>query len=207
MDIIDDESIALGTDQSTNSINTGIDSNYALWILVLACILLLIILVSWIYSKMQKFRNDFYDLSSLITACTHIVNVSAYLLFLNYITYKFDLVDTVSLEALLIMACIFIVIPLCITLYQLHVQLKKWEKQSVEFGEWIARNASFLCFTSIITLSPYTAVKLCRSHLFNLRHFAMPLTKLQASKFQSQRLFTVILLQVCVIKYEQNVHL
>ena len=177
--------------------NMGIESNYGLWIFVLAGILFIVVFISWIYStKIDKFKNDFYRLSSLTSACVYILNISAYLVFLYYTTYKFDFVGTILLQSLLVIAAVFIFFPVCITLYQLYVQLKKWEKQSVDLGEWISTNASFLYFMSIVTLSPFTAIKLCRSHLFNLSQFSMPLTRLQSSKFQSQRLYTIILLQV-----------
>ena len=177
---------------------TTIANNYALWVIILGCFFIIMMVVSWIYStKIDKFKNDFYRLSSLTTAFLYILDVTAYLLFMYYITLQTDFTTNLLLQSLLISAVIFIVIPVCITLYQLHLQLEKWDKQSVETGQWLSRNISFLCFMSILTLSPFTAIKLCRSHLFNLRQFSMPLTRSQSSKFQSQRLFTAILLQVC----------
>ena len=182
---------------SNSEIRTASSSNYALWVLILAIIFGIIIIISWIYgTKLGKYKNDFYRLTALVVVSMYILDEFAYILFIFNLVHQPEFMSSVLLQVLLVSAAIFIILPVCITLIQLKIQIKKWEKHSIEFTEWISTNASFLMFISIITLSPFTSVKLCTTHLFNLNQFSMPISQLQCSSFQVQRLFSTILSQV-----------
>ena len=167
-------------------------------IAILCTILFIIVLVSWIYSKCINI-NDFYKLGALIQASIHIVDTYSDIIFVISISYLADYPSKI-LSLLLVFSVIFIIFPVLIGLLQLNKEIKIW-KRNDDLKEWISDNITFLYILSIITGSSFTAIQLCSSNIFNLHLFGMPLNKMEMQHYQTQRLFSTVLLEVCISKY------
>eukprot|EP01084_Bolivina_argentea_P241163 404927_1 len=149
--------------------------------------LVVIIVISYVYSKFI-YQNDFYQVIALITASFHILDMVSDVLF--------SISMSVSNNIIFILSVMFIVIPLMLSLYQLHrVIYKKWMRSDDEIKGWIRDNISILFILSVITGSSFAAIDLCYSNLFNLRQFDIPLSKTEISLFKTKRIYSIILFE------------
>eukprot|EP01084_Bolivina_argentea_P176631 305604_1 len=151
-------------------------------------VFILVIITIIAYMDATCFRvNDFFKLGALIIASMHLLDIIYDCLF------AFKIAE--SEYAVLLLFCIaFIIIPMVVTLYQLHTDINKWKRSDV-LSEWLSNNVTLLYMISSICGSAFTAVQLCTSNLFNLTQFDMPLSRIQFNKFQTKRVFSVVLLE------------
>ena len=91
---------------------------------------------------------------------------------------------------------IFVVLPVILTLYQLHKEINKWKRINDELSEWINKHINLLYTFSVITGLSFTGVKLCTSNLFNLNQFDIPLNEMDLNKFQTKKMYSIVLCEV-----------
>lgn len=131
-----------------------------------------------------------------------------------FVFYTFDFIShcfftiqlvllTPSLFALkfcfLIISIIFIVVPVAVNCYTLHIHRKLWlENQRINetVGQWLRDYKKWLYLITVLSGSSFNAVKLCNSNLFQFDLFNMNLSKRDQQIFNNERLFVVVLLQV-----------
>ena len=79
---------------------------------------------------------------------------------------------------------------------QLVHQLQKywWRDESVKM--WLVSHGKILYVLSIFTGSPYTAVSLMNSALFQLDIFTMNLSREQLIRYQVKRVYSTVLFEV-----------
>ena len=101
----------------------------------------------------------------------------------------------------MIIAMIFIVLPILISLYQLHQAINKW-KRNDELSQWISDNVQILYVTSVLTGSSFAGVALSTSNAFGLyqtslplNQTSLPLNKTQRLKFGIKRMYSIVLLE------------
>ena len=156
-------------------------------------IFLLIIISSYIYSKCISI-NDFYSVSSLISAAIHTNDTFSDTLFIIHITHQPEYPSTVP-KISLITSIAFVVLPVITSIYQLHHEIYKW-RMNDDLGQWITENITLLYILSVVTGSSFSAVGLCCSNLFNLNQFQMPLNSMQRNKFQNKKMYSIVLVEV-----------
>ena len=162
---------------------------------IIAIILVLIVLISWIDAKYIRL-NDFYLPASLITVVFHIMDTVSDIFFALTISYYPDFEST-NLLYLFIASLFFIIVPIISTLIQLNHMINKHWNKSDEMRSWLSANIYKLYLLSIICGSSFTGVQLCRSNLFNLSLFDIPLTRKDAMHFETKKLYSITLLEVC----------
>ena len=169
--------------------------------MLIAAGLLFIIFASFIDAKYIR-RNDFHRLGSLFRTAFHILDTWSDVFFAIQCTYHpdFELLSLSSpLFIIFVLAVMFVLIPMTVTLYQLHHIINKhWNKKD-ELRGWLSDNVYALYFLSIISGSSFAGVSLFRSNLLNLSAFDIPLTRQQALHFQTKKVYSTILLEVCFL--------
>ena len=157
-------------------------------------VFIIIIIISYIYSNCISI-NNFYSLSSLITAAIHTYDTFSDILFIINITHQPEYPSIVPLS-LLIVSIIFVVLPVMVSFYQLHHEMNKWRRND-DLGQWITENITLLYIVSVITGSAFSGIQLCCSNLFNLHQFDMPLNQFERNKFQNKKMYSIVLGEVC----------
>ena len=97
----------------------------------------------------------------------------------------------------------FIILPICVNLYQLQNALKRWTndnethklKISSKINLWIISNAKSFYFLCICLGSAFSAVEICNCNIFSLTLFRMGLSRRQKSIFKNERLYSIVLLE------------
>ena len=186
--------------QVSSDINEDTEIHLTYIIFLVIGIFAIIIVISCIYST-WLWRNDYYRLSGLMTATIHIVDTLSDAFFIVNITF-YDDYPSRKLYIMLVISIMFMIIPAFITLYQLHSAINKW-KRNDQLSQWISYNVTLLYFLSVITGSAFAGIELCTSHLFNLEHFQMPLSKTQLLKFKTKRIYSTVIFEVKTI-YQSN---
>ena len=161
-------------------------------VFIIMGIFLLLLIISYIIARFISI-NDFYSLTSLITAFLYILDTITDILFVVNISKQSDYPSS-TLSPLLLAAIFFIILPVTITIFQLFLYIKKW-KRNYEVAHWLDRNIALLYILSVITGSSFSAVLICTSSLFNLNKFSLPLDKLNINKYQIKRVYSIVLLQ------------
>jgi len=102
---------------------------------------------------------------------------------------------TVTIAILLYASICFIVVPVLTTLYQLfrHIQ-KKWAA-SQDTSAWLMLHSNKLYLVSILCGGSFSAVRLMNSDIFQLEIFHMGLSERELKRFNTKRLWSVVLLE------------
>ena len=104
----------------------------------------------------------------------------------------------------------FILLPIVFNVYQLHVEISKWNEEvanasgnfsTKQVSHWIESRIKFVYLLSFISGSTFSSIALLNSYLFKLEMFSMGLSKQQKASFQNKRIFSVVLLEVKYYMY------
>ena len=166
-------------------------SHVAIYVVIL--VFFMVIISSYIYSKCISI-NDFYSISSLISAAIHTNDTLSDILFIINITHQPEY-PSLMLMILLSVSIVFVILPIIISIYQLHHEINKWRRND-HLGQWITENITILYFLSVITGSSFSGVQFCCSNLFNLNQFEMPLNAMERNKFQNKKMYSIVLAEV-----------
>ena len=150
-----------------------------------------IIIASFIDARcIRGRRNDFYSAAALITASFQIMDL------ISDIFFAVKLM-TLSLTPMFIATTVFIVVPIVLSLGQLFLAVQEWRSTGKStICAWLLKHAFWLYALSLVTGSAFSGTQICRSDMFGLPQFAMPLNENQIVGFQSKKLWTTVLLEV-----------
>ena len=159
----------------------------------------LIIVISCIDARCIRGRiNDFYSASALISAAFQI---------LDFISDLFFCAEMLSLSRrfihLAIASAAFIMIPSILSLAQLYHAVQRWRSIGNDMlTAWLFNHAFGLYVFSLLTGNAFSGVQICRSDMFGLSQFAMPLNHNQIIEFQSKKLWSTVMLEVgCFVHF------
>lgn len=151
--------------------------------LVILAALVNVIILCFVYAKLIR-PNDYFKAGALLTATVYFMDMISDIMF--------------TLQApnfmVLVMCIVFIVLPVFITLYQLFVAIKKWKRNDI-LSQWLSDHVFVLYMLSIITGSAFAAVAVCTSNAFGLAITNMPINKTEVQKFETKRIYSIVLLE------------
>ncbi len=164
---------------------------YEIVILLILAILVTIIIASYIDANcIGGRRNDFYRIGALVTASFQTLDLISDCFFCAKMW-------TLSLWEMLIPSTVFIVLPIALSLGQLFYAVQRWRSIGNDPMTAYLRNYAFWLYaTSLATGSAFSGTQICRSDMFGLSQFAMPLNENQIVGFQSKKLWTTVMLEV-----------
>ena len=150
-----------------------------------------IIITSFIDARcIRGRRNDFYSATALMTAAFQIMDLLSDIFFAVKLLY-------LLLIPLFVTATVFIVVPIILSLAQLFVAVQQWrETGKSTICAWLLKYAFWLYALSLVTGSAFSGAQICRSDMFGLSQFSMPLNEKQIVEFQSKKLWTTVMLEV-----------
>ena len=98
-------------------------------------------------------------------------------------------------KILLYLSITCIVVPIFVAIVQLIRQTQRtwWRKSNLK--GWLAENARFLYFISILAGSSFTAIDLMTSNVFGLTIFSFDLSKRDRIMFKRKRIYSIVLLE------------
>ena len=135
-------------------------------------------------------RNDFYSASALTNATFQILDVVSDLFFCAEMY-------SLSFVPLAVAAAAFVVIPSMLSLGQLYQAVQRWRSIGDDMlTAWLFNYAFGLYTFSLLTGNAFSGVQICRSDMFGLPQFAMPLSHNQINEFQSKKLWSTVMLEV-----------
>ena len=148
---------------------------------------MIIVFLSYIDAKFIRI-NDFHETGSLIAVVILLMDYISDILFaLHLLCYDDN--DMLYISGLV---CIFFIIfPLIISLIQLHLQFKDWQRFD-DINAYISDNAYMLYGLSLLLGSAFTAISLCHSRLFDIYKLDIPLNKMQLLNFRNKRIYSVV---------------
>eukprot|EP01084_Bolivina_argentea_P089697 161793_1 len=163
-------------------------------LVIIGCTFILVITASFIDAKFIR-RNDFYKIGALILASIHCLDTLSAIFFVIQITIHPEFKQSTQLITIFIITIICIIISICITLFQLyHTTNKHWINND-ELRSWLSEYTYLLYMLSIICGGSFNSIQLCRSNLFNLSVFDIPLNKKQLLHFQTKKIYSTVLIQ------------
>ena len=175
------------------------DTTYRIIIIVLICLFVVVVSSSYIDARcIRGRRNDFYSPSSLLFAVFQISDLISDIFF----SLQIWLISTVEME-IKVSSVIFIVLPVTLSLIQLFMAVQRWRALGNDtLTAWLRNYAFWLYALSLVTGSAFSGTQVCRSDMFGLSQFAMPLNENQIVGFQSKKLWTTVMLEVkCFMKF------
>ena len=162
------------------------DNSYQFIVIGFCGLSFIIIFISCIHGR----RNDFYSATALISAAFQILDLISDLFFC------LKMLST-SLFHLFIASVTSIVLPSALSLVQLFFAVKKWKSIGDDMlTAWLFHRSFGLYALSMVTGSAFNGVQICRSDMFGIPQFAMPLNEKQIVEFQSKKLWTTVMLEV-----------
>ena len=150
--------------------------------------------------------NDFYRMQSIFTAAVQILDMLSDS-FLAIDIYLQDKIKPANGYNIMFYICVIcIVVPALLSLLQVYYfSWNIWFKKNV-VREWLIKYSKFLYIISVFTGSSFTAIEIMNSNIFGLSYFEMGLSNKQIVAFKTQRIYSVILLEVKLFissKYSQ----
>ena len=186
--------MVLGTDPN----NWNGQTYYRLITLVLITLFTTITVSSCIDAKcIARRRNDFYRTGPLIAAMFQCLDLFSDIFFCIEML-------AMSMMYLFIASAVFIVFPVALSMFQLFVAVQHWRSLGKDtLTAWFRNYAFWLYALSLMTGSAFSGTQICRSDMFGLPQFAMPLNENQIVGFQSKKLWTTVMLEVeCFIEFK-----
>ena len=181
-------------------------------ILSLSIVITLIVAVGWLDAKKIR-KNELFKWNAIIACGFYSADFFSDIffcikLFLNMMAIQDNTQKDIQLKYSIIFTILFYssiaftIIPLLVTLIQLHKQLSKWVVDPIlartEAPVWILSFVKFLYVVSIISGSSFSSVMFFNSNLFQWKIFTMGLSKFHQKTFRNKRFFSIVLLEVCI---------
>merc|ERR1719295_2511843 len=90
----------------------------------------------------------------------------------------------------------FVIVPVMLSLGQLYLAVRKWESNGNDTVKtWIRNHAFCLYALSLVTGSAFSGTQICRSDMFGLSQFGLPLNENQIVGFQTKKLWSTVMLE------------
>ena len=179
------------TAEIDNVANTQSVLIYKFIVGLVLCFLAITIIISCVDARcIAGRRNDFYSAGTLIAAMFQIMDLISDIFF----SVEMWIVDV---KVMFIASAAFIVVPVLLSLLQLFLAVQQWRCLGKDtLTAWIRKYAFGLYALSLVTGSAFSGIQICRSDIFGLPQFAMPLNENQIVGFQSKKLWTTVMLEV-----------
>ena len=155
----------------------------------------LLTIIGYIDAKCVR-RNDFYRASTIITAALQILDMLSDCFLAMDISFAKDIYPNEPFGIFLYICIICIILPSLMSLFQVYYYSSKIWSNDNKMREWLLKYSKLLYLTSIITGSSFTAIELFNSNLFGFKYFEMGLNQRQKIAFKSQKVYSVIMLEV-----------
>ena len=167
----------------------------------MATVVFLAVLLGFIDSRKIR-RNELFEWSGIIIFLFYTAD------FISDVFFSGKLLihsNNVYFLVLFICSLVFILLPIAVNVYQLHVEISKWNDDAAssngnlstkQVSHWIESRIKFVYVLSFISGSTFSSISLLNSYLFELEMFSMGLSKHQKASFQNKRIFSVVLLEV-----------
>ena len=143
--------------------------------------------------------NDFYRIGAIFAATIQILDMlsDSFLAIDIYLQDKID--PGMGYNIMLYICIICIVLPSLLSLFQVYYFSQRIWNKNDKAREWLIKYSKFLYIFSVFTGSSFTAIEIMNSNIFGLSWFEMGLSNKQVVAFKTQRIYSVILLEVTCI--------
>ena len=149
--------------------------------------------VAYVHARFYR-KNDYFNAMAIVLALLQFLDVTSDARFAIAVLSEYQN-DKVPLS-IPIAAWSFLVIPIAITLCQLHlIERKKWIKED-SLRQWMLTYSMMLIVAPILFGSAFTAIALLNCEAFQAPIFSMGLSRTQRMKFNAQRVWSVVMLEV-----------
>ena len=186
-------SVPVDPDVMNNTTDPSTGASYNRIIIGLICLFSIMIVLSYIDARcIRGRRNDFYNAGALVYAAFQILDLVSDIFF----SLKMWTISAV-LYWIRIASVVFIIVPITLSLLQLFMEVQQWRALGKDtLTAWFRNHAFGLYALSLVTGSAFSGIQICRSDMFGLSQFAMPLNENQIVGFQSKKLWTTVLVEV-----------
>ena len=140
--------------------------------------------------------NDFYKVGPLSTAAIQGLDMLSDCFLAIDISLTKDITPSKPFGIFLYLCIGFIIIPSLISLFQVYYYASKIWGDDTKTREWLLKYSKWLYIVSIFMGSSFTAVEIVNSSLFGLSYFEMNLSNRQMIAFKTQRIYSVVILEV-----------
>ena len=143
--------------------------------------------------------NDFFHKRFLVRAIIGFLDVFSDAAFAARITVIYlNVESSESTEWMIVMICsfAFILLPIALSLLQLLRAMNRW-RNTDQINAWLIHHATMLFFLSLATGSSFNAIAVANCNAFKLEMFSMGLSNKQLLQWDNQRIWSIIVLEVC----------
>eukprot|EP01084_Bolivina_argentea_P312576 541156_1 len=159
---------------------------------------LLFAIISCIDAKFCRI-NNFYSIKYILKALFELLDVTSDVLFAITITILYlndNEISKFSYAVLpIILSYLFIIVPAIATIIQLFQQIHKHWLVGDVTSNWLSTESNILYAIALITGSGFTAIYIVNCNAFKLKIFSMGLSRKQIIKFETKRIYSVVLLE------------
>ena len=174
------------------------------WILACGGIMAFLLIIVGVADARKWRPNELFQYKAVIVTAFYSSDFISDIFFcikLSISAYSDDNVNRYkdSYAILFWSSLVFIVIPLCVNITQLHMALTSWTNDTIieytSASQWIKQRTKLLYLLSAICGSSFSAIALCNSYLLQLSVFSMALSQYHQRLFARKRFFSIILFE------------
>ena len=148
--------------------------------------------------------NDFYRAGTLITAALQMLDMLSDCFLAIDISFAMEIDPDKPYGIFLYVCIICIALPSLMSLFQVYYFSSRIWGNDNKIREWLLKYSKLLYIGSVLTGSSFTAVEIMNSNFLALQYFDMGLSQRQMIGFKSQRIYSVVILEVCSIHSSIN---
>ena len=171
--------------------------NYARLYVTIALIIagagLFISIIGYFHANYYRI-NDYYTPNAILIAIFQILDLLSDIFLAIIISEQINDSEHIYL-ILFICVLIFIIVPISVSFGQLLKQISKhwWKNDNIK--SWLISYSKILYLLSLFTGSSFTAIKVMNSNLFGLNIFSMDLSKNDLTRYQTKRVYSIVLIE------------
>eukprot|EP01083_Nonionella_stella_P148632 470888_1 len=179
----------------------GLDDIYKAIVLIFVATFFLIGSLSLIDAWFVR-PNDYFKIGALGSMTIQTVDMISDCFFSAEVIRQYGLPEQASknktpLLVIFLLSVLFIALPALLALFQLYSQAKKHWLKSDYVRSWLSKYFTILLFVSIASGSSFAAVALLNSYIFHLEIFDMGLTDKQMKRFNTRRIWSIVVFENC----------
>ena len=142
--------------------------------------------------------NDYFSIGALLAFFMQTMDMISDCFFIAQLNIENKIELDTTYTIIFYVSILFIVLPAMTALFQLYFHSKKHWLEDNHTRSWLRKFSSLLLILSIITGSSFAATNLLNSYLFQLEIFDMGLTQRQLKGFNTKRVYSIVILEVCI---------
>ena len=149
-------------------------------------------------------KNDYFRIGALLSFYMQTMDMISDCFFVAsiHVQNKIELDDAYTI--IFYLSILFIVVPAMTALFQLYFYARRKWLENDHTRAWLSKFSTLLLLLSVVTGSSFAATSLLNSYLFQLDLLDMGLTQKQLKGFNTKRVYSIVILEVCLISYEQT---